>query len=73
MKINLLKMQDRVDKLMEVFTSIVYEIDEQTEELEKAINAEEVIISEAEDRKREYVHTIAKRAALKDKILSIVE
>ena len=73
MKINLLKMQDRVDKLMEVFTSIVYEIDEQTEELEKAINAEEVIISEAEDRKREYVRTISKRAALKDKILSIVE
>ena len=73
MKINLWKMQDRVDKLMLVLTSIVEEINEQTEELEKAINAEEVIISEAEDRKREYAYTISKRAALKDKILSIIE
>lgn len=73
MKINLSKMQDKMDKLMSVFTSIVNEIDEQTKELEEAINVEEVAISEAEDRKREYVHTIAKRAALKDKILSIIE
>lgn len=73
MKINLSKMQDRVDKLMSVFTSIVDEINEQTAELEKAVNDEDVIISEAEDRKREYIHTISKRAALKDKILSIIE
>jgi flagellar motor switch protein FliG len=73
MKINLTKMQKKIDNLMSVFTNIVDELNTQISELGNAISANRELILTAELENDEYQEKINDYEALRNKVESIIK
>ena len=73
MKIDLTKMQNKVDKLMAVFTSIVDGLTNQIVELSDAIEDNKATIAIAEYENKAYAEKIDEYKALRDRVESIVK
>lgn len=73
MRIDLKKMQNKVDKLIAVFTNIIAELNTQIAELNKAIDDNENQILSARSENVQYSEKIKEYEALKAKVESIVK
>lgn len=71
--INLDKMQNKVNKLMSVFTNIVKELDTQIDELKGEIDDNNHYISVAESQNKQYAEKIDEYQALRNKVESIIK
>lgn len=73
MKVDLAKMQKKVDKVMIVFTNVIEELTTQIEELGNAIKSNNQQISTAQLQNEQYDEKIKEYEALKNKVESIVK
>lgn len=73
MRIDLSKMQKKVDKVMDVFNNIINELSTQIGELDKGIESNNQIISTAVEENKLYAEKIKEYKALKTKVESIVK
>lgn len=73
MSVNLAKMQNKVNRLMSVFTNIVEELTYQIVELNDAIEDNNQLISKVEAENKQYAEKIDEYKALRDKVESIVK
>lgn len=73
MKVNLSKMQNKVNKAMSAFTKIVDELNTQINELTSAIDDNNQSILTAESENKQYAEKIDEYQALKNKVESIIK
>ena len=73
MKIDLTKMQKKVDNVMVVFTNAIKELTTQIGELNNAIESNKQQISTAQAENEQYSEKIKEYEALKNKVESIVK
>ena len=73
MKIDLAKMQKKVDNVMVVFTNVIKELATQIGELDNAIETNNQRISTAQTENEQYSEKIKEYEALKNKVESIVK
>jgi hypothetical protein len=73
MRIDLSKMQKKVDKVMDVFNNIVKELSTQIGELDKGIESNNQIISTAVEENKLYAEKIKEYETLKHKVESIIK
>ena len=73
MRIDLTKMQKKVDNVMVVFNNIITELTTQIGELDKAIESNNRYISTAQSENEQYAEKIKEYEALKNKVESIVK
>ncbi len=73
MRIDLKKMQNKVDKLVAVFTNIVDELNTQIGELNDGIDENNEKILTAEAQNKQYADKIGEYEHLRNKIESIVK
>lgn len=73
MKIDLTKMQKKIDNVMVVFTNVIKELTTQIEELDNAIESNNQQIATAQTRNEQYSEKIREYEALKNKVESIVK
>ena len=73
MRIDLSKMQKKVDKVMDVFNNIVNELSTQIGELAKGIDSNNQTIDQCMAENKLYEDKILEYGALRDKIESIVK
>ena len=73
MKIDLAKMQKKVDNVMVVFTNVIKELTTQIGELDSAIESNNQQISTAQLQNQQYAEKIKEYEALKTKVESIVK
>lgn len=71
--VDLKKMQNKIDKLMSIFTNIVKELDTQINRLNNAIDVNRQQIVKAEVENRQYAEKIDEYQALKNKVESIIK
>ena len=73
MKIDLAKMQKKVDNVMVVFTNVIKELTTQIGELDSAIESNNQQISTAQLQNEQYAEKIKEYETLKNKVESIVK
>lgn len=73
MKIDLVKMQKKVDNVMVVFTNVIKELTTQIGELDNAIETNNQRISTAQLQNEQYAEKIKEYETLKNKVESIVK
>ena len=73
MKIDLTKMQNRVDKIMPIFTNVVSELDTQIEDLLNAIDDNNQRIATAESQNKKYAEKIEEYKTLRNKVQAIIK
>ena len=73
MKIDLAKMQKKVDNVMVVFTNVIKELTTQIGELDGAIESNNQQISTAQLQNQQYAEKIKEYETLKNKVESIVK
>ena len=73
MKIDLAKMQKKVDNVMVVFTNVIKELATQIGELDNAIESNNQRISTAQLQNEQYAEKIKEYETLKNKVESIVK
>ena len=73
MKIDLTKMQNRVDKLTPIFTNVVSELDTQIEDLLNAIDDNNQRIATAESQNKKYAEKIEEYKTLRNKVQAIIK
>ena len=73
MKIDLAKMQKKVDNVMVVFTNVIKELATQIGELDNAIETNNQRISTAQLQNEQYAEKIKEYETLKNKVESIVK
>ena len=73
MKIDLVKMQKKVDNVMVVFTNVIKELTTQIGELDSAIESNNQQISTAQLQNQQYAEKIKEYETLKNKVESIVK
>ena len=73
MRIDLAKMQKKVDNVMAVFNNVITELTTQIGELDKAIESNNQQISTAQSQNEQYAEKIVEYQALKAKVESIVK
>ena len=73
MKIDLAKMQKKVDNVMVVFTNVIKELTTQIGELDSAIESNNQRISTAQLQNEQYAEKIKEYETLKNKVESIVK
>lgn len=73
MRIDLSKMQKKVDNVMNVFNNIVKELSTQIGELDKGIESNNKIISTAVEENKLYAEKIKEYETLKNKVESIIK
>lgn len=71
--VDLKKMQNKIDKLMSVFTNIVKELNTQIVALGNAIDENNQLILTAESENKQYAEKIDEYEALKNKVESIIK
>ena len=73
MKIDLAKMQKKVDNVMIVFTNVIKELTTQIGELDNAIESNNQQIATAQSQNEQYAEKIKEYETLKNKVESIVK
>ena len=73
MRIDLVKMQKKVDNVMSVFNNAITELTTQIGELTNAIESNNQQISTAQSQNEQYAEKIREYEALKTKVESIVK
>lgn len=73
MKVDLVKMQKKVDNVMVVFTNVIKELTTQIGELTNAIESNNQQISTAQSENVQYSEKIKEYEALRNKIESVVK
>lgn len=73
MKVDLTKMQKKVDNVMSVFNNVIKELTTQIGELDNAIESNNQQISTAQSQNEQYAEKIREYEALKTKVESIVK
>jgi chromosome segregation ATPase len=73
MKVDLAKMQKKVDNVMAVFNNVIKELSTQIGELTKAIDSNNEKITTAQSENVQYSEKIKEYEALKNKVESIVK
>ena len=73
MKIDLAKMQKKVDNVMVVFTNVIKELTTQIGELDNAIESNNQQIATAQSQNEQYAEKIKEYETLKNKVESIVK